>query len=182
MVQVVSEYVHRQGGHADIHLVTDVALLGIVGVERPVGLSVSREVAACCVMFSTVTACVLCFLAPLFTPILCSAIRDGQLGGGGGVRVGTGGVLVDDAGLGETGVWRRLEPGGVDRAERVNCVCSRVGDGRCERHMVANLARRGDVYEGGVLVVVILVRGGVGSLWRGERLGNSWTWEGRQGA
>ena len=139
MVQVVSEYVHRQGGHADIHLVTDVALLGIVGVERPVGLSVSREVAACCVMFSTVTACVLCFLAPLFTPILCSAIRDGQLGGGGGVRVGTGGVLVDDAGLGETGVWRRLEPGGVDRAERVNCVCSRVGDGRCERHMVANL-------------------------------------------
>ena len=230
MVQVVSEYVHRQGGHADIHLVTDVALLGIVGVERPVGLSVSREVAACCVMFSTVTACVLCFLAPLFTPILCSAIRDGQLGGGGGVRVGTGGVLVDDAGLGETGVWRRLEPGGVDRAERVNCVCSRVGDGRCERHMVANLlgttvlllsvtmwlnkslylARRGDVYEGGVLVVVILVRGGVGSLSRSERLGNSWkgrcdlflgykmfclpghgrgvfclftwTWEGRQGA
>ena len=71
------------------------------------------------------------------------------------------------------------------------------------------LARRGDVYEGGVLVVVILVRGGVGSLWRSERLGNSWkgrcdlflgykmfclaghgrvfclftwTWEGRQGA
>ena len=34
------------------------------------------------------------------------------------------------------------------------------------------LARRGDVDEGGILVVVVLVRGGVRTLGRGERLGN----------
>jgi len=58
----------------------------------------------------------------------------------------------------------------------VSCVCSRIGDGRGERHVVANLARRGDVDEGGILVVVVLVRGGVRTLGRGERLGNPWTW------
>ena len=36
------------------------------------------------------------------------------------------------------------------------------------------LARRGDVDEGGVLVVVVLVRGGVRTLRRGEGLGNTW--------
>ena len=37
-----------------------------------------------------------------------------------------------------------------------------------------HLARRGDVDEGGVLVVVVLVRGGVRPLRRGEGLGNTW--------
>jgi len=32
VVEVVGEDVHGQGGHADVHLVTDVALLGVVGV------------------------------------------------------------------------------------------------------------------------------------------------------
>jgi len=103
MVQVVSEYVHRQGGHADIHLVTDVALLGIVAVQTPVGLSVSRKIAAGRIMFSTVTACVLWLLAAFLQPILRPAICDGQLGVGGGV--GAGSVPVDDACLTE-GVWR----------------------------------------------------------------------------
>lgn len=82
MVQVVSENVHGKGGHADVHLVTDVALLGIVAVETPVRLPVSRKVAASRIMFSTVTACVLWFLASLLQPILRSPICDGQLGVG----------------------------------------------------------------------------------------------------
>jgi hypothetical protein len=64
----------------------------------------------------------------------------------------------------------------------VSCVSSGIGDGRRERHVVADLARRGDVDKGGVLVVVILVKGCVRTLGRGERLGDSWTREGRQGA
>ena len=109
MVQVVSENVHRQGGHADIHLVTDVALLGIVAVQTPVRLTVSRKVAASRIMFSTVTASVLRFLASFLQPVLRSAIRNGQLGVGGGVGVGgwvgAGSVLVDYACLNQ-GVWR----------------------------------------------------------------------------
>ena len=42
-------------------------------------------------------------------------------------------------------------------------------------HMkIVHLARRGDVDEGGVLVVVVLVRGCVWTLRRGEGLGNTW--------
>ena len=37
-----------------------------------------------------------------------------------------------------------------------------------------HLARRGDVDEGGILVVVVLVRGCVRTFGRGERLGNPW--------
>ena len=37
------------------------------------------------------------------------------------------------------------------------------------------MARRGDVDEGGVLVVIILVRGCVRALGRGQRLGDPWT-------
>jgi len=110
MVQVVSEYVHGQGRHADIHLVTDVALLGIVAVQTPVRLPVSRKVAASRIMFSTVTACVLWFLASLLQPILRPAICNGQLGVGGGVGgawgVWAGRVLVDNACLSQEGVWR----------------------------------------------------------------------------
>jgi len=67
-------------------------------------------------------------------------------------------------------------------AEGVSCVCSRIRDGRCERHVVANLARRGDVDEGGVLVVVVLVRGSVRPLRRGEGLSDPWTGKRRQGS
>ena len=146
MVQVVSEYVHREGGHADVHLVADVALLGIVAVQTPVGLSVSRKIAARGIMFSTVTASVLCFLADsLLQSILRPAICDGQLGVGGvgagvGGGIGTGSVLlVDYACLRrQEGVWRRLEPGGMD-SKGMSCVCSGVGDRRGEGHVVADL-------------------------------------------
>ena len=85
---------------------TDVALLGIVAVQTPVGLPVSRKIAASRIMFSTVTACVLRFLASFLQPILRAAICDGQLGGGvGGGGVGAGSVLVDYACLTQ-GVWR----------------------------------------------------------------------------
>ena len=62
MVEGVGEHMHREGRHADIHLVTDVALLGIVRVKAPVSLPMSLEVAAGCIMFSTVTAGVFCLL------------------------------------------------------------------------------------------------------------------------
>ena len=62
MVEGVGEHMHREGRHADIHLVTDVALLGIVRVKAPVSLPMSGQVAACCIMFSTVTAGVFCLL------------------------------------------------------------------------------------------------------------------------
>ena len=38
---------------------------------------------------------------------------------------------------------------------------------------VTYLARRRDIDEGRVLVVVVLVRRGVRTLWRGQRLGNT---------
>jgi len=44
VVEVMSEDVHAEGGHADVHLVTDLALLGVPRVKRPVGLSVSGQV------------------------------------------------------------------------------------------------------------------------------------------
>ena len=41
---------------------------------------------------------------------------------------------------------------------------------------VSYLARRRDIDEGGVLMVVVLVRGGVGSLGRGQRLSDACKW------
>ena len=112
MVQVVSEYVHGQGGHADVHLVADMALLGIVAVQASVGLPVSREIAARRIMFPTVTASVLRFLASLLQPILRSPVCYRQLGVGGRVGVvGAGVVLVDDVGLGQGVRLGGLEPG-----------------------------------------------------------------------
>jgi len=46
VVEVVGEDVHGQGRHADVHLVTNMALLGIVRVQSPVCLPVPGEVAA----------------------------------------------------------------------------------------------------------------------------------------
>ena len=59
------------------------------------------------------------------------------VGGGVGGGAGAGSILVDYARLSQ-GVWRRLEPGGMD-SKGVSCVCSRIGDGRCKRHVVADL-------------------------------------------
>ena len=46
VVEVVGEDVHGQGRHADVHLVTDVALFSIVRVQAPVCLPVPGEVTA----------------------------------------------------------------------------------------------------------------------------------------
>lgn len=53
VVEVVSEDVHAEGRHRDVHLGADVALLGIVGVEGPVGLPVPRQVGGGGVMLPT---------------------------------------------------------------------------------------------------------------------------------
>jgi len=44
--QVVRQHVHRERRHAHVHLVADRALLRVRRVEGPVGLPVSREIAA----------------------------------------------------------------------------------------------------------------------------------------
>ena len=59
VVEVVCEDVHGEGRHGDIHLATDVALLGIGGVKAPVGLLVPREVGAGGVVLSALGAHVL---------------------------------------------------------------------------------------------------------------------------
>ena len=79
VVEVVGEDVHAEGRHADVHLVTDVALFSIVRVQAPVGLPVPGEVAAGGVMFATVSTAVLgplTFLPTLLTP----PVRNGQSG------------------------------------------------------------------------------------------------------
>ena len=62
VVKAVGKHMHAEGRHADVHLVTDVALLGIVRVKAPVSLPVSGQVAAGCIMFSTVTEGIFCLL------------------------------------------------------------------------------------------------------------------------
>ena len=123
MVQVVSEYVHGQSRHADVHLVADMALLGIVAVQASVGLPVSREIAARRIMFPTVTASVLRFLASLLQPILRSPVCYRQLGVGGRVGVvgvvGAGVVLVDHVGLGQGVRLGGLQPGASKGVGRV---------------------------------------------------------------
>ena len=79
VVEVVGEDVHAEGRHADVHLVTDLALLSIVGVKAAVCLSVSGEVAAGGVVFATVSTAVLPSLA-LLPALLAPPVRDGQSG------------------------------------------------------------------------------------------------------
>ena len=52
VVEVVGEDVHGQGRHADIHLVADVALLGIGRIQSPVSLLMPRQVAASSIILS----------------------------------------------------------------------------------------------------------------------------------
>ena len=61
---------HGEGRHADIHLVTDLALFGIVLVNAPVSLPVALQVGGGGIMLSTVTACVF----RLFVGLLLAAI------------------------------------------------------------------------------------------------------------
>ena len=79
VVEVVGEDVHAERRHADVHLVTDVALLSIPRVQAAVSLSVPGEVAAGGVMFATVSTAV---LGPLtFLPtLLAPPVRNGQSG------------------------------------------------------------------------------------------------------
>ena len=59
VAEVVGEDVHGQGRHADIHLVADVAGLGILRAESLVGLLVAGEVGAGGVRFSALCTLVL---------------------------------------------------------------------------------------------------------------------------
>ena len=59
VVEVVREDVHGERRHGDVHLATDVALLGVGGVQAPVGLLVSREVGAGGVVLAALGADVL---------------------------------------------------------------------------------------------------------------------------
>ena len=77
VVEVVGEDVHGQGRHADVHLVTDVALFSIVRVQAPVCLPVPGEVAAGGVVLATVSAGVLRLLT-LLTSLLAPPVGDGQ--------------------------------------------------------------------------------------------------------
>jgi len=53
VAQVMSQHVHRQGGHGHVHLAADMALLGRVGVQTPVGLLVAAQVGAGGVVLAT---------------------------------------------------------------------------------------------------------------------------------
>ena len=171
VVQVVGEDVHAQRRHADIHLVTDVALLSIPRVQAAVSLSVPGEVAAGGVMFAAVRTAV---LGPLtFLPaLLAPPVRNGQSG----------------LSLGEVEGGEGGEGGGVPR----------VWDGRGERHVVAYLAAgvaggggggggagggRTDVDEGGELLLRLRGgRGGGGAVRAGAHLGGTRAGQGREGA
>ena len=59
VVEVMSEDMHWQGWHAYIHLPTHITLLGCVWVKCPVCLLVSGQVAAGCIVFTTLTTPVL---------------------------------------------------------------------------------------------------------------------------
>ena len=75
VVEVVGQDVHGQGGHADVHLVTDMALLSIIRVQAPVCLSVSGEVTAGGVMFPTVSTSILGLLT-LLNSLLAPPVSD----------------------------------------------------------------------------------------------------------
>ena len=53
VVEVVGEHMHAEGRHADVHLVADVALLGVPRVEGAVCLPVAGQVARSSVVLST---------------------------------------------------------------------------------------------------------------------------------
>ena len=56
VVEVVGEHMHAEGRHADVHLVADVALLGVPRVEGAVCLPVAGQVAGSSVVLSTLRA------------------------------------------------------------------------------------------------------------------------------
>ena len=55
----VGQHVHVEGGHTDVHLVTDVAGLGVLLAHGQVGLLVSAEVGAGGKVFATLLTSVL---------------------------------------------------------------------------------------------------------------------------
>ena len=59
VVEVVREDVHGERWHGHVHLATDVALLGIGGVEAPVGLLVPGEVGTGGIVLATLGADIL---------------------------------------------------------------------------------------------------------------------------
>ena len=53
VIQIVGEDVHGEGRHRDVHLVANVALFGAVGIERAVGLLMTRQVGAGGIVLTT---------------------------------------------------------------------------------------------------------------------------------
>ena len=59
VVEVVSEDVHGEGWHGDVHLPADMALFSVAGVQRPMGLFVPAEVRTGCIVFPTLRTAVM---------------------------------------------------------------------------------------------------------------------------
>ena len=59
VVEVVSEDVHGEGWHGDVHLSTHMALFSMAGVKRPMGLFVPAEVRTGSIVFSTLRTAVM---------------------------------------------------------------------------------------------------------------------------
>ena len=59
MVEVVSEDVHGEGWHGDVHLPANMALFSMAGVKRPMGLFVPAEVRTGSIVFSTLRTAVM---------------------------------------------------------------------------------------------------------------------------
>ena len=78
MVEVVSENVHAEGWHADIHFAANVTLFCVGRVETPMSLSVSAEVAAGCIVFTTVSTSVL-WLLHLIPALFAPAVSNRKL-------------------------------------------------------------------------------------------------------
>ena len=86
--EAVGEHVHRQGGHAHVELVADVARLRRLRGELAVGLLVSRQVGAGGKMLSTLGTLMDTFLLALETG---STIVEEQGVFGEGLDIGVGG-------------------------------------------------------------------------------------------
>ena len=91
VVEVVCEDVHGERRHGDVHLATDVTLLGIGGVEAPVGLLMPGEVRAGGVVLAALRTSVLGLVlvdqGETVLALLGSTVNDGQGGAGGKYRL-----------------------------------------------------------------------------------------------
>lgn len=62
MAQIMSQDVHGQGWHGDIHLAAHMAFFGIVGIKTPMRLLMTRQIRAGGIILPTFCAGVLGFV------------------------------------------------------------------------------------------------------------------------